>query len=109
LHVNAAIYYSIENNHSDGVSGDLRGELMNWRFIDDWSGCSMWRPEFHKQIEMSNASSAYRFGTMVKLEEVKIVLDDYWSDSNARPFHVKEADAILKCLLSDYSVVKNAL
>jgi len=58
---------------------------------------------------MSNASSGYRFGAMVKLEEVKIVLDDYWSDSDSRPFPVKEADAILKCLLSDYSVVKNAL
>lgn len=58
---------------------------------------------------MSNASSGYRFGAMVKLEEVKIVLDDYWSDSDSRPCHVKKTDAILKCLLSDYSVVKNAL
>lgn len=78
---------------------------MNWRFIDDLSGCSRWKPEFHKQIE----TSGYRFGTMVKLEEVKIVMDDYWSNSDSRPFHVKEADAILKSLLSDYSVVKNTL
>jgi len=64
--------------------------------------------EFHKQIEMSNGSSGYRYGAMVKLEEVKIVLDDHWSDSDARSFHVKEVNAILKCLLSlgktDYSV-----
>lgn len=39
---------------------------------------------------MSNASSGYRFGAMVKLEEVKIVLDDYWSDRYSRPFHVKK-------------------
>lgn len=63
---------------------------------------------------MSNASSDYRYGAMVRLEEVKkIVLDDYWSDSDARPFRVKETDASLKCLLSlgrkDYSVVKNAI
>ena len=105
MQVNAAMYYFIKKSKFDGVSGELRGELMNLRFIDDSSGCSRWKPEFHKQIE----TSGYRLSTMVKLEELKIVLDDYWSDSDSRPFHVKQADAILKCLLLDYSVVKNAL
>ena len=71
-------------------------ELEHWRFLDVWSGCSEWRQEFHKCIELSTDSSGYRYGAMVNSGEGILEFGDYWSENDLRPIHIKEADAILK-------------
>lgn len=98
--VNLAISQSTKNSRPVDVSNALKSELEHWRFLDNWSGCSKWRPEFHRCIEMSTDSSGFRYGAIAKLGEQIIELGDYWADSDSRPIHVKEADAILKSLLS---------
>lgn len=98
--VNAAISFCTKNSRKVKVSGALRNELEYWKFIDSWSGCSKWRPEFHNRVELTTDSSGLRYGALVGTEKDRIVLGDYWLHNDERPIHGKEADAISKSLLS---------
>ncbi|KAK6175833.1 hypothetical protein SNE40_014216 [Patella caerulea] len=82
------------------VDSDLRKELEHWKFIDSWQGALLWRPEFHKTIDMATDSSQFRYGAVVKLGNSEINLGDYWPEGDNRPIHLKEADAVLKSLQS---------
>lgn len=57
---------------------------------------------------MYTDSSGFRYGACVKLGEKDLVLGDYWSENDTRPIHVKEADAILRSLLSLSSMVQDS-
>jgi len=98
--VNAAISYCIKNSRAVKVSGEIKEELEHWKFIDSWSGCSTWRKEFHKKVEMSTDSSGFRYGALVDIDGDQLALGDYWLEKDNRPIHEKEADAILKTLQS---------
>lgn len=98
--VNAAISYCIKNSKCVEVTSDLREELIYWRFIDSWSGCSPWRPEFHNTLEIYTDSSLFRYGAQFEDAGGKVTLGDYWFKGDTRPIHEKEADAILKSLES---------
>ncbi|KAJ8317151.1 hypothetical protein KUTeg_005055 [Tegillarca granosa] len=98
--VNAAISFCTKNSRKVKVSGALRDELEYWKFIDSWSGCSKWRPEFHNRVELTTDSSGFRYGTLVGTGKDRIVLGDYWLYNDDWPIHEKEADAILKSLMS---------
>ncbi|KAJ8319535.1 hypothetical protein KUTeg_002916 [Tegillarca granosa] len=98
--VNAAISFCTKNSRKVKVSGALRDELDYWKFIDSWSGCSKWRPEFHNGVELTTDSSGFRYGALVGTGKDRIVLGDYWLHNDERPIHEKEADAILKSLMS---------
>ena len=106
--VNAAISQCLRNSRNVKVSGPLREELEHWRFLDGWKGYSRWRSEFHKKVEVFTDSSGYRYGACVELGEEKLVLGDYWKDGDTRPIHIKEADAILKSLLSLNEALQNS-
>jgi hypothetical protein len=98
--VNAAISYFIKNSKIITVTCALTEELTYWRFIDSWSGCSKWRPEFHKTLKMYTDSSLFRYGAKVESVGEAMSFGDYWSIDDNRPIHEKEADAILKSLES---------
>ena len=98
--INVAISRAMRNSRSVELSQDLSEELKHWRFLDDWSGCSKWRPEFHKCIELSTDASGYKYGAVVEYGKEKLELSDYWTKGDFRPIHVKEADATLKSSLS---------
>lgn len=98
--VNAAISKCQRNNKNIAVSDSLRAEIEYWRFLDSWSGCSKWRPEFNKRIEVYTDASEFRFGASVKLDNGSIVLEDYWESDDSRPIHEKDADAVLKSMQS---------
>ena len=106
--VNSAISLAIRNSRLVSVTGALKEELEYWRFLDNWSGFSEWRPEFHNRVDMSTDSSGYRYGALVHAGKEKIVLSDYWGDFDERPIHVKEADAILKSLQALREVLLNS-
>jgi len=56
-------------------------------------------------IEMSTDESGYKYGASVMLGADIVILGDYWEESESRPIHEKEADAVLKSLQSLGSVL----
>lgn len=106
--VNSAISWAVRNSRSIDISDELRSELEHWRFLDEWSGCCTWRSEFHKSILMSTDSSGYKYGAVVSLGGQELEFGDYWSEGDRRPIHVKEAEAILKALLSLGNDLRNS-
>lgn len=106
--INAGISHGLKNSRSVKISGSLKEEIEHWRFVDKWQDCSKWRLEFHKTISMYTDSSGFRYGACVRLGEKDLVLGDYWSENDTRPIHVKEADAILRSLLSLSSMVQDS-
>lgn len=32
--------------------GDLRQEILHWRFLDSWTGCVPWRTKEHKVVQL---------------------------------------------------------
>ena len=96
----AAKSFCCKNSRAIRHLGALKEELEYWRFLDDWSSCSKWRPEFHKTVKMSTDSSGYRYVAVVQLGGDELVWSHYWSDIDTRPIQVKEADAILMTLMS---------
>ena len=106
--VNTAISRALRNSRNVSVSGALKEELEYWRFLDEWSGCSKWRPEFHRMINMYTDSSGFRYGASLGLGKEDMVIGDYWEKDDSRPIHEKEADAVLKSLQSLASVVQDS-
>lgn len=106
--INAGISQGLKNSRSVKISGSLKEEIEHWRFVDKWQDCSKWRLEFHKTVSIYTDSSGFRYGACVRLGEEDLVLGDYWSENDVRPIHVKEADAILRALMSLSSMVQDS-
>ena len=98
--VNGAISSGVKNSRNIVIHDNLREELEYWRFLDSWTGCSKWRSESHKQVRMSTDASGYKYGAVVYSNEEKIVMGDFWDQSDERSIHLKEAEAILRVLES---------
>ena len=49
---------------------------------------------------MSTDASGYKYGAVVYSNEEKIVMGDFWDQSDERSIHLKEAEAILRVLES---------
>lgn len=64
----------------------------------------MWRPEFHKTLQIYTDSSLFRYGAKVEGVGEAMSFGDYWSKDDNRPIHEKEADAVLKSLVSRWDV-----
>ncbi|KAJ8303085.1 hypothetical protein KUTeg_019481 [Tegillarca granosa] len=98
--VNRSISYCVKNSKMVKVCGRLRAELEYWRFLASWIGCSKWRPEHHKQIELYIDASLYKYGVSVQVQGEKLCIGDFWKSDDMRPIHLKEAEAVLMALKS---------
>lgn len=96
--VNHAIAKCLRNARRVGIDEWLRQELLHWRFLDDWEGCSRWRSECHTQVELSTDSSLYKYGAVALVGGQRVVMGDYWETDDDRAIHLKEAEAVLKVL-----------
>ncbi|XP_069114859.1 LOW QUALITY PROTEIN: uncharacterized protein [Argopecten irradians] len=96
--VNKCISQCMRNSKRMLVNEWLRQELLHWRFLDDWEGCSRWRLEGHSQVKMSTDASMYRYGAVVLVDGETEVMGDYWGTEDKRTIHLKEAEAVLKVL-----------
>lgn len=99
--INSVVSACHRNNKSAKVSDSLREELAYWRFSDSWSGCSKWRTELDKGIELYTNASGFKFcASSVRIENCATVVGDYCENDDCEPIHEKEADAVLKSLQS---------
>lgn len=98
--VNSAIARGMKHSRQVKLDGELLQEIDHWRFVDTWDGVSKWRPESHKQVDMSTDASLFRYGAVCSVDGERSVIGDYWDDGDARPIHLKEASAVLKALES---------
>lgn len=77
------------------MSKDLRDEIRYWEFLDIWEGCVPWRQEKHHQSKLATDASFFRWGAII---ENDLRLGDFFSDSDTRPIHLKEAEALYRTL-----------
>ena len=94
--VNKAISIATKNSRSVPMKNDLREEIEHWRFLDDWEGFVPWRSEKHLQVEIPTDASLFRWGAVVGSSSE--TLEDFFSQGDTRPIHIKEADALFNTL-----------
>lgn len=98
--MNAAISFCQKNSRNVPMSGDLRGKIEHWHFLDTWTGSAKWRREYHEQILLATNASLFKYGVAIMSGNRKGTLfSDYWDNLDDRPIHLKEADAILTAIV----------
>lgn len=98
-----AISSCIKSPHkSIKVSGDLRREILYWRFLDNWQGCLPWFEERHVVMTMySDASNSGWGGVFPDESGNSIEVLDYWTPSDrSQPIVIREALALKNAILA---------
>ena len=99
--INAAILFCQKNSRRIPLSGDLRSEIEQWRFLDTWTGVAKRRKEYHEKILIATDAFGFKYGVAILsgIDEGK-TFSDFWDAADDRPIHVKEAHAIQQALAS---------
>ena len=84
------------------ISGNLRDEILHWRFLDRWQGKLQWKEENHIVVAMSSESSLFKWGGHVSHPRIgDTEVSDFWPDSMKNlPNMVLEAFALRSVLQS---------
>ena len=84
------------------VSGDLRREILYWRFLDNWQGCLPWFEERHVVMTTyCDASKSGRGGVFPDESGNSIEVRDYWALSDrSQPIVIREALALKNTILA---------
>lgn len=107
--VNKAISYGRRNSQMMKVEISLKQEIEYWRFIDTWEGCMTWRLKTHKQIMLATDASGFKYGGKIFFGEFKaLILSDFWSNDDSRPFQLKGTEAVYNVLYSCKDKIKNS-
>lgn len=82
------------------VEGDLRKEILHWRFVDTWTECVPWRSVHHKVVQpIASDASQSRWGVTLSLHGNIIKSGDYFDPSLlGQDIATKEARALLRAL-----------
>lgn len=106
--VNFAISQCTKNSRRAAISHELRQELEHWRFIDDWLGYAPWRQEKHLQLSLATDASSFRYGiSLLSGKEKGLSFGDFWSNTDDRPIHLKEASAVIIALQALEAKIKD--
>ena len=91
------------------LAGELREEILHWRFLDSWTGCVPWRTEEHKVVKLlASDASQSRWGATLSLPGGVESAGDYFSDNlGSKDIAVKEAFALLSALQAFSSHLEN--
>lgn len=87
---------------------ELREELEFLNFLDSLQGVASWRKEQHLQVVLATYSSLYRWDACMIVQGDFQEFGDFWSVCDQRPFHVKEASALLCALQSVGNLIENS-
>lgn len=88
-----------KNSRRAAISKELRQELEHWRFIDEWVGYAPWRQEKHLQVSLATDASSFRYGiSLMSGKENCLSFGDFWSNTDDRHIHLKEASAVIIAL-----------
>ena len=64
------------------ISGNLRDEILLWRFLDRWQGKFQWKEENHIVVAMSLDASLFKWGGHVSHPRIgDTEVSDFWPDS----------------------------
>ena len=90
------------------IGGDLRAEILYWRFMDEWKDCLPWRSEHHLTVSLySDASSRY-WGAVLFQDSQRLVSRDYWSIDSSKDINVLESKALLNALVAFRARLSNS-
>ena len=83
---------------------DLREEILNWHFLDTWTGFVPWRTEEHRVLwTIASDTSQSRWGATLSLPNGIVSVGDYFGlDMDEKDIAMKEAHALL-CALQAFS------
>ena len=79
------------------LDGDLREEILHWRFLDTWTGFVPWRTEEHRVLcTIASDASQSSWGATLSLPNGIVSVGDYFGlDMDERDIATKEAHALL--------------
>jgi hypothetical protein len=85
------------------IQGDVREEIMVWNFIDSFPDKSPWRDQKHVALQFATDASGFAWGASVAGE----TLHDRWAESDTRPIHLKETDALIHTIQAMQDTLRN--
>ena len=59
------------------IDGDLRAEILYWRFLDEWKDCLPWRSEHHLPVSLYSDASSRSKGAVLIQDSQRLVSRDY--------------------------------
>ncbi|CAC5391415.1 unnamed protein product [Mytilus coruscus] len=99
--MNNAISLGILKQTSIPMTKDLKDEIINWRFLDSWTGKLEWKKERHLVVNIYTDASMYKWGGYFKINDREHKVGDSWAqDMLSLPIMVLEAKALLNALRS---------
>lgn len=99
--INNAVSLAQRSGKPVPLAGPLLDELLHWRFMETWSGVSTWKNERHLAVQLATDASSFKWaGKLLSGNAVDTDISDYFRPGDERPIHIKEAEALIKTLLS---------
>ncbi|XP_052060954.1 uncharacterized protein LOC127701170 isoform X2 [Mytilus californianus] len=97
--MNNAISLGIRKQTSIPMTKDLKDEIINWRFLDSWTGKLEWKKERHLVVNIYTDASMYKWGGYFKINDREHKVGNSWAQEMlSLPIMVLEAKALLNVL-----------
>ncbi|CAC5370047.1 unnamed protein product [Mytilus coruscus] len=107
--MNNAISLGIRKQTSIPMTKDLKDEIINWRFLDSWTGKLEWKKERHLVVNIYTDASMYKLGGYFKINDREHKVGDSWAQEMlSLPIMVLEAKALLNVLRSIREDIKGS-
>ena len=90
------------------IDGDLRAEILYWRFLDKWKDCLPWRSEHYLTVSLYSDASSRSWGAVLIQESQRLVSRDYWSIDSSEDINVLESKALLNALVTFRARLSNS-
>ena len=91
------------------IDGDLRAEILYWRFLDEWKDCLPWRSEHHLTVSLYSDASSRSWGAVLIQDSQRLVSRDYWSVDSSEDINVFESKALLNALVAFRARLSNSM
>ncbi|CAC5361180.1 unnamed protein product [Mytilus coruscus] len=106
---NNAISLGIRKQTSIPMTKDLKDEIINWRFLDSWTGKLEWKKERHLVVNIYTDASMYKWGGYLKINDREHKSHDSWAQEMlSLPIMVLEAKALLNVFRSIREDIKGS-
>ena len=90
------------------VEGNLRAEVLYWRFLDEWLDCFPWRSKRHVSVSLFSDASTRAWGAVLSRDGREWVSRDYWPSESVTDVNLLESRALLNALTSFKGQLSNS-
>ena len=106
------IFKSISRLHQSSraavkLQGELRSEILYWRFLDEWEDCLPWRSERHLTVSLFSDASKHAWGGILVKDGCRYESKDYWPETT-EDINILEARALLNSLMAFQDQIRNS-